>query len=233
MDKVRILTYHRVGVPRTGRYERLTVPPGRFARQVGVMRLLGYEFCGLDGVAGWLSGQRERIGRPVVLTFDDAYADLYDHAFPLLLHRQIPAVVFLVARRQADVWVDRGQEGPLELMEWRQVQEMAEAGIVFGSHTLTHPRLTRCGAGELRAEVADSKKSIEDRLGRPVTHFCYPYGECDERVVDAVREAGYLTACTTQKGAVRPGADPLRLPRLAVGKRMGMRRFLLRLMVRH
>ena len=233
MDKARILTYHRVGIPRTGRYERMTVPPGRFARQMGVMRLLRYRFSDLDAVAAWLKGEHPRIGRPIVLTFDDAYADLYDHACPLLLARGVPAVVFVVAGREADVWMERGENGPLPLMGWPQVREMADAGIVFGSHTLTHARLTRCSQRELEREVADSKKMIEDRTGRQVRHFCYPYGDCDDRVVDAVREAGYVSACTTRKGAVLPGADPLRLPRLTVGKRMGMRRFLFRLMLRH
>ena len=63
-------------------------------------------------------------------------------------------------------------------------------------------------------------------------HFCYPYGAWNERVVDVVRQAGYVTACTTSKGSVRLDTDPLRLPRLTVGKRMGMCRFLLRLTVR-
>ena len=73
---------------------------------------------------------------------------------------------------------------------------------------------------------------IEDELGTEVRHFCYPYGDFDDRVVAAVGEAGYTTAVTTRRGAVRSGADPLRLPRLTVGKRMGIVRFLVRVTVR-
>jgi len=142
-------------------------------------------------------------------------------------------VGFLVAERNIDSWVDRADQGPLKLLSWSQVKVMFDAGIVFGSHSLTHLRLTRCGTTRLRAEVIDLKKIIEDHTGREVKHFCYPLGNNDQRVEDAVRKAGYNRACTTEKGAVLYGTNPWRLPRLTVGKRMGLDRFLLRLMFRH
>lgn len=231
--KVRLLTYHRVGVPREGRHERLTVPPARFARQLALMKLLGYRPSGLDAVSRWLREDEPPRGRPVVLTFDDGYADLYEHAFPRLAEERLPAVVYLVAERQTDSWQDWGHKGPLSLLSWKQIRRMAEVGITFGSHTLTHAHLTRCPRRRARAEIVDSKKVLEDALGREVRHFCYPYGEYDRAVVEMVAGAGYTTACTTRRGAVTASADPLRLPRLTVGKRMGMRRFLLRLTVRH
>ncbi|MCD6416962.1 MAG: polysaccharide deacetylase family protein [Planctomycetes bacterium] len=110
---------------------------------------------------------------------------------------------------------------------------MARSGICFASHTLTHPHLTSCTDSKLRQEVEDSKKIIEDELGRRIEHFCYPYGDYDERVIHAVRRAGYRTACTTNRGAVVKGTSPFELPRLTVGKRMHMQRFLLRVMIRH
>ena len=198
-----------------------------------MMRLLGLEFCSLDDVAAWLGDRERRPGKPTALTFDDGYADVYHHAFPLLAEHRIPAVMFVVAQRRFADWAeDEGRE-PLALADWGQMREMAAAGMTFGSHTLTHAHLTRCDDAQLAAETADSKKLIEDTLGMEIRHFSYPYGGVDERVVEAVRKAGYRTACTTVKKAVRPGADLLRLPRLTVGKRMGAFRFLLRVMVRH
>ena len=233
MAKVRILTYHRIGIPRTGRWESGTVPPERFKRQLAALRLLGYRFWGMDDLAQWLRAPGALDGRPVVLTFDDGYADLHAHALSLLTEVGAAATVFLVAARERADWMRRAAQGPLDLLSWEEVREMSEAGMAFGSHGLTHVRLTECDDRRLRAEVADSRKLIEDRLGRRVRHFSYPYGKADRRVVDAVRAAGYETACTTERGAVPAGADPLRLPRLTVGKRMGMLRFLLRLTVRH
>jgi peptidoglycan/xylan/chitin deacetylase (PgdA/CDA1 family) len=80
-------------------------------------------------------------------------------------------------------------------------------------------RLTDCPAAALREEVCASKKRLEDRFGVEVTDFCYPYGACDERVRDAVAEAGYRTATTTQFGLVRAGDDPFMLRRVLVRHR--------------
>lgn len=226
--KARILTYHRVGSPREGRTERLTVPPRRFARQLRLLSLLRTRFARLDEVASWLAGSPPQIGQTLALTFDDGYRDLCEHALPRLVARKTPALVFLVAGRQEDSWMDWGARGPLPLMDWPAIREFAEHGIEFGSHSISHPDLTRLSDRELRTEVADSKQIIQDQLGAEIHHFCYPYGAFDERVTAAVQEAGYATACTTRRGAVRAGADPFRLPRLSVGKTMGLRRFLVR-----
>lgn len=231
MQKVRILTYHRVGVPRDGQSERLTVTPARFRSQLSALRALRFEIGDLDGTRAWLDGAA-RPGRSVVLSFDDGYADLCSHALPRLAERGLPAIVYLVAERSVDDWQSWGERGPLELMDWSQVRDWAGRGVSFGSHTLTHPWLTRLDDASLRAEVCDSKKLIEDQLGGPVHHFCYPFGDHDERVVAAVRESGYRTACTTRRGTVRAGSDPLRLPRMSVGKDHGMRSFLARLLFR-
>ncbi|MFQ5515020.1 MAG: polysaccharide deacetylase family protein [Myxococcota bacterium] len=233
MQKVRILTYHRIGIPRGGRSERLTVPPMRFRRQLDLLRALRMRFIDLDTTAKWLEGGDDSPGRALVLSFDDGYAELCEHALPLLLRRGIPAIVFLVAERRRDEWMDWGERGAFPLMDWPRIREFSQAGIEFGSHTLSHADLTRLEPSRLLTEVADSRRRIEDQLGRVVRHFCYPYGRHDERVVEAVREAGYRTACTTVRGAVRPDADPLRLPRLTVGKRMGLGRFWLRVGLRH
>jgi peptidoglycan/xylan/chitin deacetylase (PgdA/CDA1 family) len=233
MTKFRILTYHRIGVPRRGSFEALTVPPQRLAQQLRIVQMLRYEFLGLDDLCLWFAGEQKMAKRPVVITFDDGYGDIYEHAFALLQAWRLPAVVFLVANRKADSWREWGDQGPLQLLSWSQIKVMAAAGIVFGSHSLTHARLSRCNAEQLRAEVIDSKKMIEDQIGRRVNHFCYPYGDFDQRIQQAVQAAGYDTACTTARGAVLPGTNPWQLPRLAVGKRMRLERFLLRLVIGH
>jgi len=231
--RLRILTYHRIGPPRQGEFEKLTVPPARFARQVGLLDRLGYGFCGLDMdmVPAFVAGQSVSSHRPVIVTFDDGFAELYDHALPVIAERGIPAVVYAASDRRTADWVDwDGQTAP-PLLAGSQLNEMAASGITIGSHTRTHRRLTQCSPAELRDEVEGSKKSLEDLLGREVRHFCYPFGAHNDTVVEAVRSAGYVTACTTKKGAVAVGADALRLPRLTVGKRMGFLHFFRRVVL--
>jgi len=141
-----------------------------------------YDLSDLDDVCSWLKGSGKNVRRPVVITFDDGYRDLFEYAFPLLVKYQVPAVVFLVAERNIDSWVNREDKGPLKLLSWSQAKVMSDAGIVFGSHSLTHVQLTRCNNARLQAEVVDSKKIIEDHMGREVKHFCYPFGNHDQRI---------------------------------------------------
>jgi len=206
------------------------VTPQRFARQVGLLAALGCSFCSMDRVAEMLAGDAGP-PRPVVLTFDDGFSDLYEYLLPVVLARRMAAIVYLVSDKQQADWTDWGPAGPPRLLTRSEAEKMAAAGIAIGSHTRTHARLTECPPGRLHDEVAGSKKALEDRLGRRVDHFCYPYGAYDERVVRAVESAGYRTACTVERGVVPPGGDPLRLPRIPVGRRTHTFGFLKRLLL--
>ena len=99
------------------------------------------------------------------------------------------------------------------MMSWTQLRKLAASGHEIGSHSLTHPLLTLLDQGRLEHEVAGSRERIEAELGLPCESFCYPNGDCDERVVDAVRRAGYRRAVVTAWGPNRRGVDPFRLTR--------------------
>ena len=105
-------------------------------------------------------------------------------------------------------------------MDLGRIREWMAMGMAVGSHTRTHPRLTRLPRARMREEIVASKAALEDGLGVPVDHFCYPYGDYDEACVDAVREAGYATAVTIDRGRVRRGDRLAALPRVGnSGKR--------------
>jgi peptidoglycan/xylan/chitin deacetylase (PgdA/CDA1 family) len=105
-------------------------------------------------------------------------------------------------------------------LSWDEVRLMAESGIEFGGHTVTHPILeTIRSADELAFEIAHCKARVEEELQRPTAHFAYPSGRANEisaAAKAAVREAGFQTAVTTLSGQVGPGADPLWLRRIGV-----------------
>jgi len=113
-------------------------------------------------------------------------------------------------------------EAPVEYeaMLWDEAREMADGGIEFGAHTRTHPVLSRLATRqELDEEIGGCKLEIEQRLGRPVDHFCYPNGSNADfgvETVEAVRRAGYLTAVTMEKGLNNSSTDPFRLRRIGV-----------------
>jgi peptidoglycan/xylan/chitin deacetylase (PgdA/CDA1 family) len=106
----------------------------------------------------------------------------------------------------------------LRFLNWEQVREMAESGLVtFGSHGRSHSIMSRLPDDTLRDELTASKATIEREVGRPVRHFAYPNGargDWDARAVDLLPGLGYATAVTMCRGLVAPGASAFVLPRV-------------------
>jgi len=115
-----------------------------------------------------------------------------------------------------------GELASLRLLRWEEAAEMAAGGIEFGSHTATHPILTRISEQRIREELQGSKTEIESRLGIPVNAFCYPNGAFDGAVLSEVRKAGYRYGCTVLPGVNRRDVDPFRIHRQPVGPRTGI-----------
>jgi peptidoglycan/xylan/chitin deacetylase (PgdA/CDA1 family) len=105
-------------------------------------------------------------------------------------------------------------------MHIEEIRAMAEDGVEFGAHTVSHPRLTRLGNDDAWAELAQGKRVLEERLGRAVMSLAYPYGDCDARVRDLAAKAGYSVAVTVEPLPARPGTDPMLLPRVGVCEEM-------------
>jgi peptidoglycan/xylan/chitin deacetylase (PgdA/CDA1 family) len=168
--------------------------------------------------------------RGVVLTFDDGYEDFYFHAFPVLADLGHTATVYIVAGHicGTNAWDEKAGFRSRKLLTRDQIVEMHRHGIIIGSHSLTHARLTDLGASQLRKEVSESKAILEDLLGDEITTFAYPSGAVNERVRNAVAEAGYRTAFTTSDG-VNDWTDLLMLNRTSVGEMHSMQEIHLKL----
>ena len=108
----------------------------------------------------------------------------------------------------------------LRPLSWGEVRELALRGVEFGAHTKTHPILARiCNPSEIQEEIEGSKLRLEEMLDQPCVHFCYPNGSFEDftdAIVELVRESGFGTAVTTERGFNFGGADPFRLRRIAV-----------------
>jgi len=152
--------------------------------------------------------------RSVVLTFDDGDATVYERAWPVLREHGMRATVFIMPDTRSGVEVERPRIfAGRRLMTSGQILEMHRAGIEFGSHTLSHPVLTRLPDAEVENEVSVSRAAIEDLLGTPVSSFAYPYGDHDGRCRRIVGQH-FTYACTTSLGLAQPGIDVLALPRV-------------------
>jgi peptidoglycan/xylan/chitin deacetylase (PgdA/CDA1 family) len=113
-----------------------------------------------------------------------------------------------------------GPPGDFQPLRWEDIRRMVSSGVEVGAHTRTHPILSQVtSTAELRDEIAGSKRRIEEVLGMPVRHFCYPNGlrrDISPEAAEAVREAGYETAVTTEAGMNLRHAGLLRLRRIGV-----------------
>lgn len=212
-----ILMYHAFaaeGEP-AGRY---IVPIRRFKAQMALLKALGYRVLSLNDLVDHLRTHRLPPSRAVVITIDDGYEDNHRLAFPILRDYGFPATIFAVTGKvggEGD-W-DRGSElTGRPLMEWDAIREMNAAGIEFGGHTRSHPRLTTLLPEQAREEIVGSMHDLERDLGVRVTHFAYPYGDCDEAVADIAREAGIHGSCGVRSGLNRAGVDVHRLNRTEV-----------------
>ena len=148
----------------------------------------------------------------IAVTFDDGYRDNLTAAAPLLVELGVPFTVFVCTGAVAD-----RRAGFLRPQDLRELA--AFPGVVIGSHTVRHPRLTECDDRRLHAELADSKAYLEDLLGQSVDSVSYPHGAVDQRVRSAVQEAGYKLGASSRFDINLARRDPLLLCRTDIWAR--------------
>jgi peptidoglycan/xylan/chitin deacetylase (PgdA/CDA1 family) len=209
--KVPILMYHLINVspPGTPSMERrLTVHPADFARQMSWLKQHGYRTITQRELFEALFQGRRLGPKPILITFDDGYRDLYENASPVLARLGMRATAYVVSRRLKNGY-------PL-FLTWRLLRQLPSRGIEIGSHTATHVDLTSLSDHEAFRELVESRLAIERRLRHPVQWLAYPFGDYDARIERLVRRAGYVLAVTTEGGSVQSARCPLALRRLQV-----------------
>jgi peptidoglycan/xylan/chitin deacetylase (PgdA/CDA1 family) len=209
-----VLMYHDVAPHRPGsRLNRWRVLPEDFARQLDLLARRGYRGVALRDL---LDRRRTESEKCAVLTFDDGYAGVLTRALPLLRAHGFSATVFIVSERLGGVNDWDGEAPGDALLTANDVRALGAAGVEIGSHGATHRALAGLSDADLANEVEGSKARLEALTGGPVVSFCYPYGNVDDRVVEAVRAARYRAA-TVIRGGISPDlSDPFRLERIAV-----------------
>jgi peptidoglycan/xylan/chitin deacetylase (PgdA/CDA1 family) len=218
MHRAMILMYHNIDRPPKGaRIPNLYVTPRMFRFQMWYLNKAGFRVMSIrDLVAAVEAGDIRR--NMVAITFDDGYADFYNNAYLVLKHYGYPSTVYVVSKLvgKDNVWDSRNENIAKPLMDRKTIIEISRNGVQIGSHTRTHPELTRLSSGELNEEISTSKKDLEELLNHPVDMFCYPGGDHNEQVKEAVKKAGYRNAVTTQRGHVEKGYDPYALRRIPI-----------------
>jgi hypothetical protein len=218
-NRVPILMYHRVpmedscsGHP----YYCTSTAVRDFSRQMRCLARNGYRSVNILEAYRHVHGP-DSDEKLVAITFDDGYQDFYANAFPELQCHGFTATVFLPT---AFIGGSRRYFKGAPCLTWGEVRELEAAGIEFGSHTVTHPQLLTTSAERMRAEIQESKRAIEENLGRSVQAFSYPYAfpETHRSFTAALQamlqEAGYITGVSTVLGLVDRSHNPFFLNRL-------------------
>ena len=231
LSPVIVLCYHAVSPTWVA---DLSTTPERFQRHVALLVARGYRGVTFSAAVG--SAARSERDRIVAITFDDAYRSVLELARPVLDRFGLPGTVFAptdyVDAAEPLRWpgIDHWSGGPHERelmpMSWPELRSLADAGWEIGSHSGSHPRLRTLDDARLEAELARSKASCEHHLARRCLSFAYPYGDVNERVVEAVARAGYGAAGTLARRLNAPG--PLEWPRVGIYQADGDLRFRLK-----
>lgn len=215
--EVVILMYHHCAkLPAKAPIRGVYVTPRQFAWQMSWLKQRKVRFCTFRDLEE--SGPGDSARPRVMVTFDDGLRDVYEHAFPVLVERGIPAVVFPVVGdigKSGVVWSENKDKSPQTLLSEAQIREMDRAGIEFGSHLWDHRKASRLPTAELRTQLATSRDRLAQISGREVLSIAYPYGDYSPEVLAETAAAGYRYAVTTEQGSNR-GISRLKLRRHAI-----------------
>ncbi|MBI5583920.1 MAG: polysaccharide deacetylase family protein [Deltaproteobacteria bacterium] len=227
---VPILTYHHVNpLPE----DMVTVTPEHFEAQMAFLKQQGDRTLFIDELLDWMAEKIVLDQKAVVLTFDDGYLDNYRFAYPLLKKYGLRATIFLVTgwageeRAEEDLarvyshqecreLSEAGKAGRMAL-NWEEARRLEKEGLVrIESHTHQHDKNLYADLVALRASLCFSQEAFQERLGKKSTCLCWPGGRYNAESLEAAREFGFTSCCTTERGLNVPWEDPMRLKRITV-----------------
>jgi len=204
-DRLPILMYHHIGDwgAANASWAPWVVKPADFAAQLDWLQVRGYHTITM----AQLQAHREQgvplPARPVMITIDDGWGEDVVIAQQFLQPRGMCGIFFVYT----------GAVGGSPFLSWPEVKALEASGHEVLSHTVSHPDLRQIPNARLVIEMRESRQRLEQELGHPVQALAYPFGLCDERVVNAARDAGYHLAVLAEGGNALDTSSALTLPR--------------------
>ena len=215
--KVPILMYHDIEL-NDPRYDRTDVevrpfvlPASRFEEQMRSLTEQRYHVISLEDFVFSVKEGRPLPEKSVIITFDDGHISNYLKAYPILKKYGLKAVFFIVT----------GFVGKPGMLTWEQIREMADDGMEIGSHTVTHSPPAKLTRDELIYELKESKRILEERLGREVKWVSSPTGYYNKAIETIARDVGYQAVCIGKFGANGVNCDLFSLKRIAIRRSYG------------
>ncbi|MGH3570851.1 MAG: polysaccharide deacetylase family protein [Pseudonocardiaceae bacterium] len=219
MTIVPVLLYHSVSADPAPWIAPYTVTPQVFARHLELMAASNRTPLTVSHLVDALAGREKLPPRPLLVTFDDGFADFADAA-SMLAARDMPSTLYVTTgvlrgrgprRRPPEVALP-----PAPMLDWSQLAELAEQHVEIGAHTHTHPQLDVMRPAAAAREILLCKHLLEEVLGHEVPSFAYPHGFHSAAVRRSVREAGYTSACAVGNALSSRADHVLALARLTV-----------------
>jgi peptidoglycan/xylan/chitin deacetylase (PgdA/CDA1 family) len=228
-----ILLYHGVGPLPDGAPKGLSITASRFREHIEWLARKGYATLSPGDLAAIMRNETLPPRRPIVITFDDGFANLVDHALPILVEHGFKATIFMVTESIGGTagWDQPPEDQAIPLMSADQIRHWDKLGISFGAHTRTHRYLTRLPESDVIEEIEGSANDLTTLLGQRPEAFAYPYGAFSTAISEEVARH-FRVAFTVNERLNYPGSDPYLLGRfpvmfwdtprdLAVGVRVG------------
>ncbi len=210
--RIPILMYHYVSVPPPDADAiRLdpSVTPQAFDEQMAFLKYQGYNTVRVSDIAEHLLFGAPLPEKPIALTFDDGYADAPEFVLPILKKYGMVGTIYVIPG-----FIENKKNG---YATWKQLQEMAAAGMEIGSHTVDHPDMRGRTIAYQNAQIAGSKQMIEARIpGVVVKTFVYPSGKYDGTTIAVLRLSGYLGALTEIQGVRQSNEDIFEMRRVRI-----------------
>lgn len=207
-----VLYYHSVN---PSEENELIISPAKLKQQLQYIKNLGYSSITMKDYISYLKNNTPLPEKSVLITFDDGYMDNYTYLFPILKELDFKATIFLITSG-----IDDGY-----YLSTDQILEMHKYGIDFGSHTVNHSHLTELTNHEIISELTNSRDVLKKILKTNITSIAFPYGNYDERCIEAAQKAGYSVAFTTTYGTTNRSSNMYELKRIYVSSNYSFEQF--------
>jgi peptidoglycan/xylan/chitin deacetylase (PgdA/CDA1 family) len=220
-----ILLYHSLTAEATQRYRRFSMDPGQFAEQMEHIAAGGFQTLTVAQLSAAMTGRTGSLPeRPLLITFDDGFEDVYSVALPILTRLGLRSTAYIVTEQLGGKsrWLASEGEGDRPVLTSGQVRDLDAAGVEIGAHGHRHLTLDEMPFSQAVAEIDTSRAVLEDIVGHPVLTFAYPHGYHTGRIKRYLQKSGFESACAVKQALSHQGDDRFALARAIVGSDIPM-----------
>jgi peptidoglycan/xylan/chitin deacetylase (PgdA/CDA1 family) len=218
MTTIPIFLYHSVSRDPEPWIAPYSITPETFTRHVEMISDSGMTALTVSQLCDALTGRSALPERPVVITFDDGFAD-FAYAAQVLSKKELPSTLYVTTgalRGKTTFPYPNMAIPPAPMLDWRQLSGLVDMKVEIGAHSHTHPQLDVLPKRTATEEVTVSKEMLEDELGQQVSSFAYPHGFHSARTREIVRLAGFSSASAVMNALSSNRDHAFSLARLTV-----------------